>query len=112
MIANAPRPDVAVAPVATVLGGSPALEEPPLLAVEILSPSDTPARRRTKEEVYLAAGLLHLAIVRTDRGTISISWYEAHGGRWTEVAAAAGDQVLTVELTFSLQLVPRSLLSS
>lgn len=104
MLTHTPRPDVAVVREAEVRPGVPALGEVPLLAVELLSPSDSKSRRTAKAEVCLHAGLAWYATMTTGERP-ELRLYEADpGAGWVERARATPAMPVEIDGPFPLRL--------
>jgi len=104
MLTHAPRPDVAVVKEAEVRPGVPALSEVPTLAVELLSPSDSKARRSDKAEVYLQAGLRWYATMTTGE-RLELRLYQADpGAGWVERARVTPGRPAVVDEPIPLRL--------
>ena len=84
------------------------LPAPPVLVIEILSPSTSHIDRGRKREIYAEAGVPHYWIVDPDGPAITI--YELIDGAYTETAHASGAQNLTVSHPVALTLTPADLL--
>ena len=84
------------------------LPVPPLLVIEILSPSTAYLDRGRKRDIYAEAGIPHYWIV--DPNVPAITVYELIDGTYAETAHASGDQTLTVEQPVTLRLNPAKLL--
>lgn len=76
LLTHAPRPDVAVVREAQVRPGVRALTEVPILAVELLSRSDSKRRQTAKAALYLDAGLQWYATMTTGEH-LELRLYEA-----------------------------------
>jgi Uma2 family endonuclease len=110
-VASAPIPDLVV-----VHEDIERLDEPPVLAVEILSNSDRQrhssglTRIEVKREDYAAAGLFHyLEVDQTSAGVPVVIRFELDERRLIVAASAAGDEVLEAEAPFRYQIQPSSL---
>lgn len=88
--------------------GPGALHVPPVLAVEILSPSTRHLDLGTKRLAIAAAGAAHYWIV--DPEVPSVIAFDLVDGEFTEVGAAAGDDVLMLDRPFPVTVVPARLL--
>ena len=84
------------------------LPVPPILAVEVLSPSTARRDRGRKRELYAEAGVAHYWIV--DPEVPSVTTYQLVDGAYTETAHVTGDDTLTVEQPVALRLTPAELL--
>jgi Uma2 family endonuclease len=100
------QPDVLVARTADVTARD--LPVPPLLAVEVLSPSTRRIDRWLKWNRYEAAGTPSYWIVDPDGPTVT-AW-ELRGGAYAEIASASGAERFDVVLPFPVSLVPADLL--
>ena len=84
------------------------LVRPPVLAIEVLSPSTRSVDLVRKRAAYERAGLAHYWIV--DPVLPAVTVLELAGGRLVEAATAKGDEVLAVERPFPVRVVPGQLL--
>ena len=100
------EPDVFVAPKADFTTRD--LPVPPLLAVEILSPSTSHLDRGRKREIYAEAGVPHYWIVDPDVPSMTI--YKLVGGTYTQTAHVTDDQTLAIEQPIALRITPNELL--
>ena len=100
------EPDVVVAPRAGFTGKD--LTAPPLLVIEILSPSTRHLDHGRKREIYAEAGVPHYWIVDPDEPAITS--YELVTGDYREAAHASGDENLEVHQPVHLRITPAELL--
>ena len=100
------EPDLVVAPEADFTSDD--LPVPPLLVIEILSPSTAHLDRGRKRDIYAEAGIPYYWIVDPNAPAITI--YELTDGTYAETAHASGDQTLTLERPVALRLTPTDLL--
>ena len=100
------EPDLVVAPEADFTSDD--LPVPPLLVIEILSPSTAQLDRGRKRDIYAEAGIPYYWIVDPNAPAITI--YELTDGTYAETAHASGDQTLTLERPVALRLTPTDLL--
>ncbi len=84
------------------------LPAPPLLAVEVRSPSTARVDRWLKWSTYEAAGVSSYWIVDPDEP--SVTALELRDGRYVEAGRVVGDEVLALELPFPVRLCPQALL--
>lgn len=85
------------------------LPVPPVLAVEVLSPSTAIHDLNTKKAVYERLGTPSYWVI--DPGDPALTVFELdEDGHYQQVAKAAGDEVLEVERPFPVRIVPRELL--
>ena len=83
------------------------LHVPPLLAVEVLSPSTKHIDRGLKKVVYESLGTSSYWIV--DPVPPSITAWVLVDGRYVEAGHAQGDQALVLERPFPVRIVPQEL---
>jgi Uma2 family endonuclease len=113
IVAMAPQPDIMV--VTREVTGA-ALLRPPLLAVEILSPSDYQrlandmTRREGKLADYAANGLEDYLEVDLTTTAPTASRYELRQGRLVQVDVAVGSAALRASRPFRYEFVPQELL--
>ena len=100
------QPDVLVARRADVLAQR--LVAPPVLAVEVLSPSSRAVDRHLKRFVYEETRVQHYWLVDPDAPSVQL--LALRDGAYVEVGAARGEESLRVEAPFALDLVPQQLL--
>jgi Uma2 family endonuclease len=89
------------------LGSERAIEGPPTLVVEILSPSTTRIDRSRKRQLYAQHGIPYYWIVDPEAGTI-----EAHGlaeGRYALLARVSGGSTVSLQPFPDLAFAPDSL---
>ena len=84
------------------------LPAPPLLVIEILSPSTSHLDRGRKREIYAEAGVAHYWIVDPDMP--SIATFELAHGTYRQTAHVIGDETLDVRQPVQLRLTPAELL--
>ena len=96
------QPDLLVAPRAQFTDKE--LPGPPLLAVEVLSPSTRRVDLLLKRDRLQAAGVPSYWLVDPDGPAITV--LELVDGAYVEVAHAAGDEVCSVERPYPLTVVP------
>jgi Uma2 family endonuclease len=97
------EPDVLVLPREDRDGPVP----PPLLAVEVLSPSNRGYDLVAKRNLYQAAGIPSYWIVDPDEPSVTV--LELRNDVYVEIARATGDQPLTVHLPYDISLTPTDL---
>ena len=99
------EPDVLVAP--TDAFGELNLPSPPLLAVEVLSPSTRRVDLDVKRERYEHAGVVSYWVV--DTGTLDLTVFELRDGRYVVAAEVGPDESWTAALPFPVTITPRDL---
>ena len=87
------------------------LLKPPLLAVEVQSPSTRRYDRLTKLSVYQDEGVGSYWLIDPSPHDPSVTVLELKGDRYAEVARLAGDERLTVERPFQVELCPADLVA-
>jgi Uma2 family endonuclease len=81
--------------------GSP---EPPLLAVEIRSPSTALFDLSTKKAVYERFGVECYRIVVPDPARPALTVFELHGGRYAQTAQVSGDEPFRAGRPFPVEV--------
>jgi Uma2 family endonuclease len=107
------QPDILVtrfAALAAIEGGRYLLE-PPLLAVEVLSPSTLRFDRLTKLSVYEDAGVAGYWLVDPDPDRPALTVFELDGGRYAEAAHVTGSQPWAATWPFAVTVRPDELLA-
>lgn len=102
------QPDLVVVPVHAVT--PKALDGPPLLAIEVLSPSTRRIDLMLKRSRYEAAGTTAYLVVDPDEPSIQ-AWVLGDDGRYVEAGVAKGEAVLRLSQPFELTLTPPPRLS-
>jgi Uma2 family endonuclease len=102
-------PDITVARSGDV--GAAKLTAPPLVAVEVRSPSTAFIDLTRKKSAYAAFGVASYWIVVPDLRQPELSVFELHGGRYEQAGQAAGDETLRVARPFSVEVVPARLVA-
>jgi Uma2 family endonuclease len=101
------QPDVLVVRRAAV--GEEANTAPPLLAVEVLSPSTRAKDLVLKRALYEDSGVPSYWVLDPDEPSLLV--LELQGGTYVERARGAGDEVLAVTSPFPLALAPAMLVT-
>jgi Uma2 family endonuclease len=83
------------------------LPAPPLLAVEVLSPSTRRVDRVLKKERYERAGIASYWLV--DPESLELTVHELREGRYVEVARVDADRTWTASAPFPVTITPRDL---
>ncbi len=92
------------------LGGAK-VTEPPLLAVEVRSPSTALIDLNRKKAAYEAFGVASYWIVVPDRADPELIVFELRDGRYQQVAHVSGDEGLRLERPFQVEVVPARLVA-
>lgn len=101
------QPDIVVAP--RVDFGEKYLSKPPLLAVEVLSPSTRLVDLNLKKAAYERFGSPSYWVLDPDPGDPFLIVYELDDGRDREMAHVRGDDHIDVERPFPVRLRPSDL---
>lgn len=102
-------PDITVARSGDVGGAK--LTAPPLLAVEVRSPSTALIDLTRKKAAYAAFGVASYWIVVPDLGEPGVSVFELHDGRYEQAGQATGDEPLRTARPFPAEVVPARLVA-
>lgn len=101
------QPDVLVARRDRI--GEKNLEHPPVLAVEVLSPSTRSKDLLLKPAVYAESGVAAFWVFDPD--TPSFLAYELQDGRYVEVARATGDESASVKMPYLVTVCPADIVA-
>lgn len=107
------QPDVLVARHSDLLAvdGGKFLARPPVLAVEVLSPSTRRIDRLSKLSAYEEAGVASYWLVDPDPGTPSLHALDLVDGRYVEVGCPSGEQAWQAQRPFPVTVVPAGLVA-
>jgi Uma2 family endonuclease len=98
------QPDIVVVPRSAL---TPKLVDPPLLVVEVLSPSTRATDLTLKRHVFEQAGVPAYWLL--DPEVPSLTALELRGGGYVEVASAVGGESFVIERPFPVRLSPAEL---
>jgi Uma2 family endonuclease len=104
-------PDVAVVRTADMTGGKKYPDTPPVLVVEVASPSTAKQDRTSKKDEYAAFGVDAYWLVTPDRRAPSLTAYELRGGIYEPVAVVTGEEVFKTDTPFAFSVVPALLVA-
>jgi Uma2 family endonuclease len=104
-------PDLVVARVDSVGFEDKSVTRPPVLAVEIASPSTAIYDRNRKKDVYAGFGIASYWIVTPSLDKPAVNAFELRRGRYAEVAYVGGDEVFRATRPFSVDVVPAALVA-
>jgi Uma2 family endonuclease len=90
-------------------GGQPKCTEPPLLVVEIRSPSTALIDLNLKKAAYERFGVGSYWVVVPEPGKPELIVFELSDGRYQEAAHVRGDEAFTASRPFRVQVVPSQL---
>jgi Uma2 family endonuclease len=85
--------------------------EPPLLVVEVRSPSTALIDLNRKKAAYERFGVESYWVVVPDRDEPEVIVFERRDGRYKEVAHVVGDEVFAAERPFPVEVVPSRLVA-
>ncbi|MGH3479399.1 MAG: Uma2 family endonuclease [Pseudonocardiaceae bacterium] len=107
------QPDVLVARRGDLLAveGGKYLEKPPVLAVEVLSPSTRRIDRLSKLSAYEEAGVASYWLVDPDPENPSLHALDLVDGHYVEVGCPPGDRVWQAQRPFPVTLMPADLVA-
>jgi Uma2 family endonuclease len=84
---------------------------PPVLAIEVASPSTALYDRNRKKDVYAGFGIATYWIVTPSLDKPSLTVFELREGAYAEQALVSGDQVYRAERPFAVEICPASLVA-
>ncbi len=102
-------PDVVV--VRSEQVGAAKITEPPLLVVEVRSPSTALIDLNRKKAAYEAFGVASYWIVVPDRGAPELIAFELRDGKYEQTARVTGDEVFRAERPFPVDVLPTRLVA-
>jgi Uma2 family endonuclease len=102
-------PDVVVSPLVD-LGGAK-ITRPPLLVVEIRSPSTALFDLNAKKAAYQGFGVESYWIVLPDLGKPELIAFQLRRGQYEQVAQVSGDEVFAAVRPFPVEVVPSRLVA-
>jgi Uma2 family endonuclease len=91
--------------------GGAKVTEPPLLAVEVRSPSTALIDLNRKKAAYEAFGVASYWIVVPDKDRPGLIVFELKDGRYEQAAHVTGDEGLHLERPFQVEVVPARLVA-
>jgi Uma2 family endonuclease len=102
-------PDLVVVPLAAV--GAAKFTAPPLLAVEVRSPSTALVDLNRKKAAYAGFGVQSYWIVDPDLTTPALTAFELTDGAYATAAYISGNQPFTATRPFPVEVVPADLVA-
>lgn len=104
-------PDLIVVAFSDVRFDDTTVTKPPLLAVEVASPSTAIYDRNRKKDVYESFGITSYWIVTPDLAKPSITAFELSGGDYLLVAEVSGEDTFRAVRPFACEIVPAALVA-
>jgi Uma2 family endonuclease len=104
-------PDLVVVRIDSVGFEDVSVTKPPLLAVEIASPSTAIYDRNRKKDVYAGFGIASYWIVTPSLDKPAVTAFDLKRGRYREVACVTGDDVFRATRPFPVDVVPAALVA-
>lgn len=104
-------PDIVAVRAADVGFRDKSVTIPPVLAVEVASPSTEIYDRNRKKTVYAAFGIRSYWIVTPDLDRPTITAYDLRDGRYELIAEVGGDDLFTGTRSFACEIVPAALVA-
>src|SRR5712692_2998073 len=104
-------PDLVVVRINSVGFEDKSVIRPPVLAVEIASPSTAIYDRNRKKDVYEGFGIESYWIVTPSLHNPTLTAYELRRGSYHQVAELSGDEVFRATRPFAVEIVPAALVA-
>lgn len=104
-------PDIVVVRVSDVDFDDKPVTKPPLLAIEVASPSTTAYDRNRKKDVYAQFGIASYWIVSPHPHQPNVTAFELRRGDYKLVAHASGDETFRPERPFACEIIPATLVA-
>ena len=104
-------PDLVVVAVNAIDIAAKTVTKPPVLAIEVASPSTAIYDRHRKKDVYAGFGIESYWIVTPDLDQPTLTAFELRRGGYRQVAEVTGDQAFKAARPFALEIVPAALVA-
>ena len=104
-------PDLVVVRVDSIGIEDKAVTKPPVLAVEIASPSTAIYDGNRKNDVYATFGIAAYWIVKPSLDDPRLTALELRGGSYQQVAEVIGDQAFQATQPFAVEIIPAALVA-
>ncbi|HUZ53365.1 MAG TPA: Uma2 family endonuclease [Streptosporangiaceae bacterium] len=104
-------PDLAVVHIDAIDIDGKSVTNPPVLAIEIASPSTAIYDRNRKKEVYAGFGIASYWIVTPSLDKPRLVALELRRGSYREAAEVSGDEVFVAVRPFAVEIVPSALVA-
>lgn len=104
-------PDLVVVRIDSVGFEDKSVTKPPVLAIEIASPSTALYDRNRKKDVYAGFGIASYWIVTPSLDKPALTAYELRRGKYSQVAHVSGDEVFRASRPFAVEIAPAALVA-
>jgi Uma2 family endonuclease len=104
-------PDLVVVRIDAIGIEDKSVKRPPVLAIEVASPSTAMYDRNRKKDVYAGFGIASYWIVTPSLDKPRLVAYELDRGGYSEVADVSGEQEFTASRPFAVRIVPSELVA-
>jgi Uma2 family endonuclease len=104
-------PDMVVVRAARIGIDDVNVTKPPVLAIEVASPSTALYDRNRKAEVYAGFGIAAYWIVTPSIDEPRLTAFELRRGRYRQVAEVSADEPFRTQRPFPVEIVPASLVA-
>jgi Uma2 family endonuclease len=104
-------PDLVVVRVDSIGIEDKTVTKPPVLAIEIASPSTAIYDRNRKKDVYASFGIPSYWIVKPSLDDPRLTAFELRHGSYRQVAEVSGDQAFAATRPFGVEIVPAALVA-
>ncbi len=104
-------PDIVVVRVDDIRISDNSVTRPPVLAIEVASPSTALYDRNRKKDVYAGFGISSYWIIKPDLDKPSLTAFELRRGRYGEVAQVTGDEAFRPTSPFPREIIPAGLVA-
>ena len=104
-------PDVVVVRLSEIRFEDKTVSKPPLLAIEVASPSTALYDRNRKKDVYQGFGISAYWIVEPDRDRPELTVFELRRGSYQQAAHVTGDEEYRALLPFPVTIAPSRLVT-
>lgn len=104
-------PDLVVVQFSDIHFDDRTVTKPPVLAIEVASPSTILYDRNRKKDVYAGFGIQSYWIVKPDLNKPSLTAFELNRGTYRVVVEVTGDEIFRTTKPFDCEIVPAALVA-
>lgn len=104
-------PDLVVVQFSDIHFDDRTVTKPPVLAIEVASPSTILYDRNRKKDVYAGFGIQLYWIVKPDLNKPSLTAFELNRGTYRVVVEVTGDKTFRTTQPFACEIVPAALVT-